>query len=336
MARTVDPKYAAAAAQPAPPGVDIDKVPDVQEPENKQRHAASQKGESAGYTPSEKTLKALHEFKHWDEVKSLYGLDVDALVTAAKEGKIKRGVVEALAYRNGFTPSPLYLYVKFPHQKVIKGFFTVRLYTFQDGDWLLDRHPVKYKVARDDEGNVIKDDKGKVKRQIDYNDLKEGSVVEINGTYLTKEDVDHLRLTGCLGHPLDSKNMNGDTVKAIVTVDPLNHSEFMQTAVSRVEELFNSKPEARVFKDSDSVVYEPTAKQLTGIANGEIMEVTSKEDPEKRAFLYYDVARGGLRKTVSYEWAVKREVSRKEQEDLGRKLAKQYSKSNSQGQGASH
>ena len=334
MARTVDPKYAAAAAQPTPPGVDIDRVPEAPEPENR-NVAAPRRGGYAGYTPSEKTMKALHEFKHWDEVKALYGLDVDALVEAAKEGKVKRGTIEALAYRNAFTP-PLYLYVKLPHQKVIKGFFSVRLYTFQDGDWLLDRHPVKYKYAHDDEGNIINDEKGKPKRQIDYNDLKEGSVVEINGTYLAKEDVDHLRLTGCLGHPVDCKNMKGDTVKAIVTVDPLNHSEFMQTPVSRIEELFSSKPEARVFKDSDDVVYEPTQKQLAGLANGEIMEVTSREDPEKRAFLYYDVARGGLRKTVSYEWAVKREASRKEQEDLGRKLAKQYSKGNSQGQGASH
>ena len=335
MARTVEGARAAAAQPTAvPPGIDIDNIPDMPEEiassaprqETESKEGQKQRGEYK-YEPSAKTLQKLDSFKHWDEVKEKFGIDIERI----KQDARRYGVLEGLAY-GSFTTEPLFLTIKADKQKSIKDFFTVRLYTNpENGDWGIETHRVGLKYKKDKDGNYVNKPDGTPAMTFDRNEIKEGDAVKYNGNYLSKEEVDHLRLTGTLGRALQSTKFNGQTVLTVLCPDPFNQHELigLSSEVIRAR-LFT--PNGRIFKDS-GLTFEPTDKQLGELAVGKIVEVSATEDNSKKRFLMYDTAQGSIRKTVSYEYALKKELARKEQEDLGRKLAKEQSQSKSQAQG---
>ena len=329
MARTVEGAQAVPAeAQMIPPGIDIDNIPG-EAPATQAQAQDSGKKREYKYEPSAKTLQKLDEFKFWPQVKERFGLDIAEL----KKNADRYGLLEGLAYGN-FTTEPVFLKIKAENQKTIKGYFTVRLYTNPEThDWGIETHRVALKYKKDKDGNFVRNDKGEIMMTFDRNELKEGDAVMYDGRYLSKEDTDHLRLTGCLGKVLQSVKFNGDPVMTLLCPDPWNQHEVIGLSVDTVRKrLFTAN--GRIFKD-DGLTFEPSDKQLGEIAFGKVVEVAAKEDPSKKRFLMYDTAQGGMRKTVSYEYALKKELARKESEALGRKLVKEQTQTQSQSQAPS-
>lgn len=316
MARQVAGSNAAAAQQPqVPDGIAIDNIPEDMPAEIAgETPQEGQSGETPyKYIPSAKTIEKIDAFPYWDQVKERFGIDIVKL----KAETNKYGVLEGLAY-GSFTTEPLRLRIRMPNQKSVSGFFTVRLFTNPTtGDWGIETHKVGLKYAKDKDGQFIQKPDGKYKMTFDRNRLEEGDVVQYNGEFLTKEDVDHLRLTGTLGRLFESTDFNGKTTISVLCVDPYNNHEVVALSSDVIARRL-STANGRIFKDN-GLVYELSLKDAGELAHGHIVEVSAKDKPDSHVFLKYDTAAGKLVKTVTYEYALKRELERKEKEEIAKK-----------------
>lgn len=180
------------------------------------------------------------------ELKRIYGIDIDAL---AKDQK-KYGIVEMIA-GNNFTLYPELLEINvaehlkkefaagsgvtqealswIPNLGTTKGFYTFRFWMIpSSGQWGVKLHEAKLGPKLDDEAEAIKKEDGTDKMTWNRNELGINDSLKYQGKYLSKDQMDHLRLTGTLGEPIQKNYSDGSSLYVCLYVDDYNHHELIE------------------------------------------------------------------------------------------------------------
>lgn len=328
------------APPPAVPGVDIDQVPSEAPVQAAPQEEPAKQGRNGEYVyrPSEKTLAKLDSFKFWPEVKRDFGIDIEFLKANVKT----YGILEALAY-GSWTPTPITLKIRGVQWRPNDGKdkFLVRLFPTKDS-WNIQTYPVTMKYKLDEKGNVVLGADGKPRKEFVHRKLQEGEIIQFNGRDLSKEDMDHLRYTGTIGHSLLHVSSDGREFNWIVTTHPFDEgclccmtTDSIKSMLAKHKEVcaYKEKEKDKVSGQEKTYTYELSPKAVSEIANGGIVEASAKEDPSKRAFLMFDCSTARVRKTVSYEYALKNALKSKETEQFATQPSKEQGAAQSKSKG---
>lgn len=307
-----------------------------------ERKPASRRAEPAaagdGYSPKPDVVDRLNKMKK-DEIKKELGIDIDYLMRTTK----KYGVLEALAY--GDYTKPIDVELRTSHGARLRTKATVRIYSFPDGEWFSDIHPVALKNKLDKDGKPMVAEDGRPVMMYDRNPITkeevdrlakaefelqqaqrdphttddqikalrkavdDASIIEFNGVRLSATQCDHLRLTGHLGEPVTATNRKGERVTAVVSVDPYNN----HCICSISDRIIASRLSAK-----DSFVYKEGAEKesrtilLDEKKKGELAlgySVWGKNDKGEWRVLQYNAATSRLELSTDYDNALKRERS---------------------------
>lgn len=246
------------------------------------------------------------------DIKAEMGIDIDYMVRMVNEGKDAQGKtfynLKALAY--GDFTSPINVSLKAGHLPRMEMLATVRIYTFPDGDWAPDVHPVRLKDKIDKEGNVVRDDSGKVIKIYDRNPITMDDVnnqtISFGGKPLSREQIDHLRLTGHLGSAIVGTNLTGQTRMTVISVDPYNNHELCTISESAIRARIKGK-ETFQYRDANK---ELRTVKLTDKMKGELAVgalVWGKDDRGSQVPLQYNAFTSRIERSVDYEYKQRQE-----------------------------
>lgn len=287
--------------------------------------AAAQRGARKDYAPAKDVLDRLDRLPK-DEIKKELGLDIDYLVRTTKT----RGTLEALAY--GSFTKPVDLTLKTAHGARIRTKATVRIYSFSNGDWRPEIHPVRLKEKVDKEGRPVVSEDGRPVMTYDRNPITRQEVddlranpgrespIEFNGKGLTADQLDRLRLTGNLGEAVQGTNMKGERISTVISVDPYNNHELCAISEGTL---------AKRLKEKESFVYtddkgERREVQLNEKMRGELAlgrGVWGTDDKGQNKYIQYNTATERLEIARNYEYEVKKERNASQAMNVGQQQA---------------
>lgn len=201
-----------------------------------------------------------------NDVKRIYGLDIDELVKSAD----RYGVVEGIA-GNNFTQHPVHLTIDrrellkkeildktasqngdkdkamaalawLPELGKEQGWYTIRFWMMPGSEkWGIETHEAKLGIALDESGESVKKEGGLDKMTWDRQELSENTSIRYRGKYFTKDQMDHLRLTGTLGEPFESSNTAGEKAPVNIYLDEYNNTEVVTNPVNFTKLQLESK-----------------------------------------------------------------------------------------------
>lgn len=247
--------------------------------------------ESKEYKPSSWALSRIGQIPQnvREELKKIYSLDIAEVVKSSK----RYGIVEGLA-GNNFTLHPVHLSIDktaklkkeimdkagvsiedadmlkwIPDMGKEEGWYTVRLWVVPEtGKWGLETHEVKLGFAFDENGEAIKKEDKSDKLTWDRNALSENSAIRYRGRLFTKDQMDHLRLTGTLGSPLEIDLPDNKKSYVNVYLDEYNNHEVVAYNQEFTKLQLESKMKDRNIFYMDNKPYWLDASGLSEAASG--------------------------------------------------------------------
>ena len=275
------------------------------------------------YKPSQWVTNRVKEFPFKEDLKRIYGVDLDAMLNESKQ----YGVLESIASSN-FTLIPIEMKINekeafikecidksrnkegfneaeqraalqkwVPDTGYIKGFYTMRLWYIPNTDkWGVDKHEVRLGKKLDDSGQVTvveKDGERTEKLTWDVNPLHEGSTIMFDGQRLSKDRMDHLRLTGTVGEPIKHKGLNDEEKDVLLFRDEFNHHELVVISVKYNESQLNSRLNGKnnIYVEGQGDKVFAISKEDNSIsiaAAGGYIWVTNTKDPSEKINVWFN------------------------------------------------
>lgn len=319
------------------------------------------------YTPSQWVVNRIKEFPFKDDLKRIYGVDLEALLNNPKD----YGVLEGIASSN-FTLVPIELKINekeafikecidksrgkadfneaeqraalqkwVPDTGYTSGFYTVRLWYVPGTEkWGVDKHEARLGKKVGEDGQVVMKDNGEEKQTWDVNPLHESSIIKFDGKPLTKDQMDHLRLTGTIGAPIDHQAYNGSEQKVLLFKDPYNEHEVVTITLpynkAQLDSRIGSKTDIYVEGMGNGVYrIDKNDGSLAIAASGGYIWVTNVKDPSEKINVWFDPRTRKFRPTIASDPKMDYSMARaKEISDKSRKQAQEAaSVSQSKGKG---
>lgn len=338
-----------------------------EKPQKAQKPEAAKQEKKSEYKPSAWVTQRVQEFPFKEDLKRIYGVDLEALLKEPKEF----GILESIASSN-FTLVPIEMKINkkqenikecidtsrgtdgfneaeqraalekwIPDMGYRSGRFTMRLWYVPGTErWGVERHEVRYGKKLDVYGAAVKNDDGDEKLTFDVNRLRDCSAIKFNGDFLSKDQTDHLRLTGTLGGPIKHKFFNGKMGDVLLFVDDYNNHELITIDVKhnkrQLESRLGEKNKIYVEGQGDKVfsINKEDGSMSIAAAGGYIW-VTNVKDKTEKINVWFDPRNRKFRPTIpsdptlDFSMAHAREVSEKISE--GQKAAETKTQTKTRG-----
>lgn len=342
-----------------------------------QQQAASTQNNSRYQGPSKWALdriaKIPAEIK--SELKRIYSIDIDALVKDQK----KYGIVEMIA-GNNFTlyPEPLEINVTehlkkelssgsgspqetlswIPNLGTQKGFYTFRFWMIpSSGQWGVKLHEAKLGLMLNDEAEAVVKEDGTEKMTWNRNELGINDALRYQGKYLSKDQMDHLRLTGTVGELVKKTQPSGSESYVCLYVDDYNNHELIEFSSeyiklqleSKMKDTMGSVEGGSIFYMNGELYWIDSEAAKAAAGGGYVWAFGAKKHPENpkeyiidktvRVNVWFDPRSRNFRPTIASNPKIDFEQARREEkarvkEEIARKktaVGRSASKGNSLG-----
>ena len=194
--------------------------------------------------------------------------------------------------------------------------------------WGIETFEVQRRYAVDPEGEYMKKGDGADKTTLwNPKELTEGDVIRFAGTMLSKDQSDHLRLTGTLGETLMRKSFKGEDVPVCLYLDVYS-GQAIHRLLSDVESQFNHKMGSGNTFELGGAKYTLDASAKKAAASGAYVWAKGVDDPSVRVNVWYDPRTNMFRPTIAsnphidYSEARRMEINENKKKAKAKKDAK--------------
>lgn len=285
-------------------------------------------GEQRQYAPSQFVLDKVDSLAFKSELKEIIGYDIDE----AKANTKVYGILESIATGN-FTLVPVKLRIDkkkalikqivdgsrgkegfdekslraklediIPAMGFDSGFYTMRVWQSpSSGRWGYELHEAKLGFALDEDGNPVKKEDGSEKRTWDADPLSETTSLLYHGKPLSKDQMDHLRLTGSTGVPFADKSYDDSEINIILLQDEYNNREVIPFNVNYIKSQLQSKlgDKNSFYLDEKVWVINKEDGSLAVAASGGYIWVTNAKDKTEKINVWFDPRTRKFRPTIA-------------------------------------
>ncbi len=333
---------------------------------------SEKKGESASngrpYRPSDWVVNRVSSLPFKNDLKRIYGLDLDQQVQNPKcygileqiatgnhtlfpvkltinlKEELKKRIIDSKRTEEGFNEQALSKQLDswLPDLGNESGFYTFRVWWIPNTPkWGVERHEAKLGYKLDEKNEVIHDQTGRESLTWDKNELTEVSVIYYRGNALKKDQMDHLRLTGTLGEPIEDTTINGQKNPVILLVNEYNNEKVIPITVQFYKTQFEGKMQGKgeFYMNDEIYCINPSDGSRDVLASGGYAWVTKKSDPTEKINVWFDPRSRRFRPTIAsnphMDYSMARSNEVKQANEKAEKRAQEMSKSQSQNKGKS-